>query len=132
MTDLDLYVKHKKEMGKRFKYFRILLFKTHAELAEETGFTKQDIHFFELGAVFPDFRFLDYFSQKYGLSLTWISSGAGPIFYKESGEISRPFFDYCQTCSPDSDDFAEFIEICAKSLKESEYKAAKVDTNKSR
>jgi hypothetical protein len=117
MNDPDLYFQHKKEMGKRFMDFRILLFKSLEELATETGYPAEKIHLLELGAIFPDFQFLDYFSGKYGLSLTWISTGVGPIFYKESGEIAIDFFDYCRYHSPNSEDFDEFIEICANHLK---------------
>jgi hypothetical protein len=113
MDDLVRYVQHKRDMGSRFKSFRIVLYKTCEELSAETGYPAEKIHLLELGAIFPDFRFLDYFSGKYGLSMTWIATGEGPIFYKKCNEIVPVFLEFCQSFPPSSEDFAEFIAICA-------------------
>jgi hypothetical protein len=83
MNDLDEYAIRKKEMGARFKRFRELMEKTHLDLQNEADDPEINIgriSFFEYGGIIPDIVFIQYFTEEYGLNLTWLVKGTGPIF----------------------------------------------------
>jgi transcriptional regulator with XRE-family HTH domain len=86
MNGLDDYVKNKKAMGKRFKQFRELIGKSKQELAdeaEEALIMDERINLFEKGAIIPDIIFIRYFTEEYGLNLTWLVKGSGKPFFKK-------------------------------------------------
>jgi transcriptional regulator with XRE-family HTH domain len=92
MCDLDDYVKNKKAMGKRFKQFRELIGKSKKELAEdaeESLIMDERINLLEKGAIIPDIIFIRYFTEEYGLNLTWLVKGTGKPFFKK-GRKTRP------------------------------------------
>ena len=92
MHDLDDYVKNKKAMGKRFKQFRELIGKSKKELAEEAEealIMDERINLLEKGAIIPDIIFIQYFTEEYGLNLTWLIKGTGKPFFKK-GRKTRP------------------------------------------
>jgi transcriptional regulator with XRE-family HTH domain len=92
MHDLDDYVKNKKAMGQRFKQFRELIGKSKKELAdeaEEALIMDERINLFEKGAIRPDIIFIQYFTEEYGLNLTWLVKGTGKPFFKK-GRKTRP------------------------------------------
>jgi transcriptional regulator with XRE-family HTH domain len=87
MCDLDEYFKQKKAMGKRFKQFRELLGKSRKEIENEANFLliqEQRIKMVEIGAIIPDILFIQYFTENYGLNLTWLVKGTGKPFLKKS------------------------------------------------
>ncbi len=88
MCDLDEYFKQKKAMGKRFKQFRELLGKSRKEIEDEANFLliqEQRIKMVEIGAIIPDILFIQYFTENYGLNLTWLVKGTGEPILKEDG-----------------------------------------------
>jgi transcriptional regulator with XRE-family HTH domain len=92
MNGLDDYVKNKKAMGKRFKQFRELIGKSKQELAdeaEEALIMDERINLFEKGAIIPGIIFIRYFTEEYGLNLTWLVKGTGKPFFKK-GRKTRP------------------------------------------
>jgi transcriptional regulator with XRE-family HTH domain len=83
MCDLDEYFQQKKAMGKRFKQFRELLGKSRKEIENEANFLliqEQRIKMVEIGAIIPDILFIQYFTENYGLNLTWLVKGTGKPF----------------------------------------------------
>jgi transcriptional regulator with XRE-family HTH domain len=88
MYDLDEYFKQKKAMGKRFKQFRELLGKSRKEIEDEANFLsiqEPRIKMVEIGAIIPDIVFIQYFTENYGLNLTWLVKGTGEPFLKNDG-----------------------------------------------
>ncbi len=88
MCDLDEYFQQKKAMGKRFKQFRELLGKSRKEIEDEANFLliqEQRIKMVEIGAIIPDILFIQYFTENYGLNLTWLVKGTGEPILKEDG-----------------------------------------------
>jgi transcriptional regulator with XRE-family HTH domain len=86
MNDLDEYFQQKKAMGKRFKQFREMLGKSRKEFEAEANdllIQEQRIKMVEIGAIIPDIFFIQYFTENYGLNLTWLVKGTGKPFLKE-------------------------------------------------
>ena len=100
MCDLDEYAKQKKAMGKRFKQFRELVEKSKIQMEQEANhplIKAKKINQFEYGAIIPDIIFIQYFTEEYGLNLTWLVTGSGFIFVKKGPktpeDIYRLFLD---------------------------------------
>ncbi len=93
MNDLDEYFKQKKAMGRRFKQFRELLGKSRKEIEDEANFLliqEQRIKMVEIGAIIPDILFIQYFTENYGLNLTWLVKGTGkPILKEDRGQMTE-------------------------------------------
>ncbi len=93
MCDLDEYFKQKKAMGRRFKQFRELLGKSRKEIEDEANFLliqEQRIKMVEIGAIIPDILFIQYFTENYGLNLTWLVKGTGePFLKKNRGQMTE-------------------------------------------
>ncbi len=87
MCDLDEYFEQKKAMGQRFKQFREMLGKSRKEIEDEANFLlvqEQRIKMFEIGAIIPDILFIQYFTENFGLNLTWLVKGTGEPFLKKT------------------------------------------------
>jgi transcriptional regulator with XRE-family HTH domain len=93
MCDLDEYFKQKKAMGRRFKQFREMLGKSRKEIEDEANFLliqEQRIKMVEIGAIIPDILFIQYFTENYGLNLTWLVKGTGePFLKKNRGQMTE-------------------------------------------
>jgi len=72
----------RKEIGRRFRVFRIFIKKDHKELAEELGVSKSTISFIETGKIFPIIPFQNYLNRKYHLNLNWLLSGSEEMIIK--------------------------------------------------
>ena len=104
MNDLDEYVKQKKAMGQRFKQFRELVEKSKIQMEQEANhplIKAERINQFEYGAIIPDIIFIQYFTEDYGLNLTWLVTGVGFLFNKKGAktpeDIYRVFRDFKPT-----------------------------------
>jgi len=83
---MDDYFHQKQEIGHRFKQFREMLGKSIKKIvkdANEPIIQEQRIKLVEKGAFLPDIIFIQYFTEEYGLNLTWLVKGIEPIFYKK-------------------------------------------------
>ena len=87
-------------MGQRFKQFRELVGKSKEQMEQEANhpcIKEKKINQFEYGAIIPDIVFVQYFTEEYGLNLTWLVTGSGFIFAKKGdktpGDIYRIFRD---------------------------------------
>jgi len=89
MNDLGDHYQQKKEIGQRFKQFRELLGKSKKELEQDANnplIQVPRINMLELGVVIPDIIFIQYFTEKYGLDLTWLVTGTGTPLLKKAEE----------------------------------------------
>jgi hypothetical protein len=95
MCDLDEYVQQKKEMGQRFKKFRELMGKSKEEMEQEANhplIMTERIKLFEYGAIIPDIIFMQYFTEEYGLNLTWLVKGTGFLFTKKGAKTPEEIY----------------------------------------
>jgi len=86
MNDLGDHYQQKKEIGQRFKQFRETLGKSQKELEKEANnplIQVVRINMLELGVFIPDIIFIQYFTETYGLNLTWLVKGTGKPFLKK-------------------------------------------------
>jgi len=86
MNDLGDHYQQKKEIGQRFKQFRETLGKSQKELEKEANnplIQVVRINMLDLGVFIPDIIFIQYFTETYGLNLTWLVTGAGKPFLKK-------------------------------------------------
>ena len=84
--DMDAYFYQKQAIGQRFKQFRQLLGISRKEMEKEANepmIQEQRIKLLEKGTFIPDILFIQYFTEEYGLNLTWLVKGIGPIFFKK-------------------------------------------------
>ncbi len=84
----------KKDVGARFCEFRKAISKTQTQLSEELGIYQSTIASFEMGKTFPNFKYLHYFHEKYGLNINWLISGNGDKFverYRYRIETKAPY-----------------------------------------
>jgi transcriptional regulator with XRE-family HTH domain len=65
----------KKDIGDRFRRFRVTLNKTQAQLAEEMDIYQSTITNIECGKTFPRTWYLKYFYRKYSLNSNWLLTG---------------------------------------------------------
>ena len=87
MNDLGDHYQQKKEIGQRFKQFREMLGKSKKELEQEANnplIQVPRINMLELGVFIPDIIFIQYFTAKYGLDLTWLVTGVGTTLLKNT------------------------------------------------
>jgi transcriptional regulator with XRE-family HTH domain len=75
------------EIGRRFRVFRQLNGKTREEFSKGSKFPVNYFALLEKGEFIPSLLFIEYFSKKYGLSLTWLVRGEGDIFAKKGKNI---------------------------------------------
>jgi len=73
----------KKEVGERFKTFRLDKKKSQNVLASELQVHQTTITNIENGSTFPKVNYLDYFFEKYGLNLNWLVCGYGEEYLEE-------------------------------------------------
>ena len=95
MNDLDEYVQQKKEIGQRFKKFRELVGKSKKEMEQEANhplIMTERIKLFEYGAIIPDIIFMQYFTEEYGLNLTWLVKGTGLLFTKKGAKTPEEIY----------------------------------------
>jgi transcriptional regulator with XRE-family HTH domain len=95
MNDLDEYVQQKKEIGQRFKKFRELMGKSKKEMEQEANhplIMTERIKLFEYGAIIPDIIFMQYFTEEYGLNLTWLVKGRGLLFTKKGAKTPEEIY----------------------------------------
>jgi transcriptional regulator with XRE-family HTH domain len=95
MNDLDEYVQQKKEMGQRFKKFRELMGKSRNEIEQEANhrlIMTERIKMFEYGVIVPDIMFIQYFTEEYGLNLTWLVKGIGSLFTKKGAKTPEDIY----------------------------------------
>jgi transcriptional regulator with XRE-family HTH domain len=67
----------KKEVGGRFKLFRLDKKKAQNVLASELQVHQSTITNIEKGTTYPKVNYLNYFYEKYGLNLNWLVTGYG-------------------------------------------------------
>ena len=85
MKKKDSTLKHlKKEVGKRFKVFRLSKKKAQNVLAAELQVHQSTITNIEHGTTFPKVNYLHYFYEKYGLNLNWLVTGEGEMYMDDS------------------------------------------------
>ncbi len=89
----------KKEVGKRFKVFRLGKKKMQHELASELQVHQSTITNIEKGISFPNVGYLIYFFEKYGVNLNWMLCGYGEQYmdvseYKGASRIMAPDAEY--------------------------------------
>jgi len=92
MNDLGDHYQQKKEIGQRFKQFRETLGKSQKKLEQEANnplIQVTRINMFELGVIIPDIIFIQYFTEIYGLNLTWLVNGTGTPLLKKAEEIGQ-------------------------------------------
>jgi len=83
---MDEYFLQKQEIGQRFKQFRQMLGKSIKKIVQDANepiIQEKRIKLMEKGAFLPDIIFIQYFTEAYGLNLTWLVKGIGPIFFKK-------------------------------------------------
>jgi DNA-binding XRE family transcriptional regulator len=69
----------KKEIGKRFKEFRMFLQKSREELVDELRVSKSTINTIEWGQCFPGIPVQNYLNIHYHLNLNWLLTGKGEM-----------------------------------------------------
>jgi len=89
----------KKEVGERFKVFRLGKKKAQHELASELQVHQSSITNIEKGITFPNVSYLIYFFEKYGVNLNWLVCGYGEQYlegseYKGASRIMSPDAEY--------------------------------------
>ncbi|MCP5046734.1 MAG: helix-turn-helix transcriptional regulator [bacterium] len=76
----------KKEVGIRFKAFRLNQSKAQHVLAAELKVHQSTITNIEHGTTFPKISYLFYFYETYGLNINWLITGLGKMYLKDSLE----------------------------------------------
>lgn len=89
----------KKQIGKRFKLFRLDKKKSQFVLAAELQVHQSTITNIEKGFTFPKVSYLNYFYEKYGLNLNWLVTGDGETYMEEAEDkgasrIKAPDVEY--------------------------------------
>lgn len=74
----------KKEVGVRFKLFRLDKKKAQHILASELQVHQSTITNIEKGTTYPKVSYLNYFYEKYGLNLNWLVTGDGKQYMEEA------------------------------------------------
>jgi transcriptional regulator with XRE-family HTH domain len=100
----------KREVGERFKLFRLDKKKAQHVLASELQIHQSTITNIERGTTFPKVNYLNYFYEKYGLNLNWLVSGDGGRYMEEvenkgASRIMAPDVEY------DSDKYDHYQEL---------------------
>lgn len=72
----------RKDVGLRFRQFRLAIHKTQHELATELRVSQSTIANIESGKAFPNLIYLCHFYYKYRLDTCWLLAGTGEIFMK--------------------------------------------------
>jgi len=73
----------KKEVGKRFRAFRLSQKKTQKALASELLVHQSTLTNIENGSTFVKLNYLQYFFEKYGLNLNWMLTGEGNMLMED-------------------------------------------------
>jgi len=118
MCDLDEYAKQKKAMGKRFKQFRELVEKSKIQMEQEANLPlikAEKIKQFEYGAIIPDIIFIQYFTEEYGLNLTWLVTGGGFLFNKKGDKTPEDIYRIFRDFKPSNKLINEIIGINQRS-----------------
>jgi transcriptional regulator with XRE-family HTH domain len=76
----------KKEVGIRFKAFRLNQGKAQHLLASELHVHQSTITNIEHGTTFPKISYLFYFFETYGLNINWLITGEGKMYLKDNNE----------------------------------------------
>ena len=91
----------KKQVGERFKLFRLDKKKAQNVLASELEVHQSTITNIEHGTTFPKVNYLHYFYEKYGLDLNWLVTGDGEKYlqgvayeHKGASKIRAPHVEY--------------------------------------
>jgi transcriptional regulator with XRE-family HTH domain len=89
----------KKEVGGRFKLFRLDKKKAQQILASELQVHQSTVTNIENGTTFPKVSYLHYFYEKYGLNLNWLVTGYGEQYiegvgYEGASRIKSPDVEY--------------------------------------
>jgi DNA-binding XRE family transcriptional regulator len=75
----EAYIKKeilKKEIGMRFKVFRIYIKRNQKQLANELTVSPSTITNIEMGKIFPRITLQNYLNRKYNLNVNWLLSGS--------------------------------------------------------
>jgi transcriptional regulator with XRE-family HTH domain len=81
----------KKEVGLRFKEFRLSIKKSQTKLADEFTVSQTTIASIENGNSFPGIPFQNYLYSQYSLNLNWLLTGGGEMIL--TGEKDSKTFD---------------------------------------
>lgn len=73
----------KKEIGERFKQFRLAIKKTQHQLSREVNVYQSTITNIELGKTFIKIKYLHFFQCKYRLNANWLLSEQGEMFISD-------------------------------------------------
>ncbi len=72
----------KKQVGQRFRQFRLAIGFTQSEMAKLLGLTQTTITGIETGKSYPSFPSLIYLARHQSLSLSWLATGKGAMSEK--------------------------------------------------
>lgn len=107
--------KLKKEVGDRFKAFRLDQKKAQHVLATELEVHQSTITNIEHGTTFPKINYLHYFYEKYGLNVNWLITGDGEMymegFKKGPGAAAALMYPHVEYGDPGYDQYAELINL---------------------
>ena len=99
MQNYNDYEPLKRAIGKRFKFFRQLMSKSRKDFEDEANnmeIAEERIAFIEKSVTVPNIIFIQYFTEEYGLSLTWLVTGRGKMFYKQGPKTPADIFKILQ------------------------------------
>ena len=109
-----MLAKLKRDVGSRFKAFRLDQKKAQHVLASELKVHQSTITNIEHGTTFPKLNYLHYFFTKYGLNTNWLLIGEGEMYMKEfrksSGE-SLLMYPHIQYGDEKYEQYAELTEL---------------------
>ena len=114
MNDIDEYFQQKKAMGQRFKQFRDLMGKSKKEMEQEANhplIMTERIKMFEYGAIIPDIIFMQYFTEEFGLNLTWLVKGSGFLFTKKGAKTPEDIYRLFRDIKPTNQLINEIIRL---------------------
>jgi hypothetical protein len=107
----DNLQKYKKEIGNRFRIFRQLVLRTRTEFAEEASLPEEYIAQIEWGTVLPGILSTEFFYKEYGLSITWLVSGEGNIFYKHGTRTPRHAYSIDKKLHYEDPEFHQYLGV---------------------
>jgi len=122
---IENYAAYKKEIGNRFKAFRLLVGKSQREFSAESELPIEYISQIELGTILPGIISVEYFTRSYGLNISWLVTGKGYIFQTQGTETPR--YAYLLDKMMDYRD-PEFVE-CLETLKDTGIFSTKEELN---
>lgn len=103
--------KLKKEMGKRFREFRKILYMAQHQLASELGVFQSTITNVELGKTFPNCAYMYHFYEKYGLNIHWLFTGEGQKFVLPRSKVLELLPGWGATVISGNSDYTDYLDL---------------------